>query len=505
MVSREKQQSFVRTWLRSASGSACAVALLGAAQPAPGQASQRSLSFVQAWRQLAGVSHQLKAAEHEVRASKDSVDALKTLHRPIVSLSAQALKYQKTLSVDLTGPKQDLTSATTDFLNDLPNSFPPEFQGVVSEATGKIEQAVPGLLSTIPDSLKLQTKQEIFRPTGTVMMPLYTGGAIGAVQRAARAGEALARARQSGAHSLSQVDLVKVYFGQQVAEQLRDSARQTRDDYEHHLSDALKLEANGMIPHARVLEAQVARDTADRAFQRADLAAQTARDDLARLLQSDQPIEANTTLFVDSRPLPPVTEFINSSINHPQAREADAARDLAHAGVDLAKSRRLPQAFAFGEYNFNRSHALATEPDWIAGVGLTYTLFSNVGRNKSVAAAREHEQAAAELAAEARQSTETETSRSYDLVETARRNFLLLDSSIAAAEENVRVQTVAFREGEAAISSVIDAQSSLAAARTQRISLAYEYDLALAALLSASNRPEEFTDHLARADRRLVP
>ena len=132
-------------------------------------------------------------------------------------------------------------------------------------------------------------------------------------------------------------------------------------------------------------------------------------------------------------------------------------------------------------------------------------MFSNIGRNKSVAAAREHEQAAAELAAEARQTTETETSRSYDLVETARRNFLLLDSSIAAAEENVRVQTVAFREGEAAISSVIDAQSALAAARTQRISLAYEYDLALAALLSASNRPEEFTDHLARADRRLVP
>jgi outer membrane protein TolC len=163
-----------------------------------------------------------------------------------------------------------------------------------------------------------------------------------------------------------------------------------------------------------------------------------------------------------------------------------------------------PQAYAFGEYNFNRNNALPTEPDWIAGVSVRYTLFSNIGRGKSIAAAREHEQAAAELAADARQSADTETSRSYDLVETARRNFLLLDSSLAAAEENLRVQTVAFREGESPISAVIDAQTSLANVRTQRISAAYEYDLALAALLAASNRPEEFADYVARADRKLA-
>jgi len=466
--------------------------------------SATSLSYTDAWRRLSEVSHTLRAADHDVRASKYSVDAVRTLHRPIVSVAAQVIEYQKTISVDLSGPKQGLTSATNEFLGQLPNSFPPEFQGIVNEVNGKIEQAVPGLLSTIPDNLKFQIRNEIFRPTATAMMPLYTGGAISAVQRAAKAGESLSRARQRGTQSLTQMELVRTYFGQQLAAQLLASARETREGFDRHLSDALKLEENGIIPHARVLEVQVARDTADRAFQRAELALETARDDLTRLLQSTGPMETDTPLFVDSRPLPPVTEYISSSTDHPRAREADAARDLAQAGVKLAKSRTRPQAFAFGEYNFNRNHALPTEPDWVAGVSVNFTLFSNVRRGKSIAAAREREKAAKELAADARESTETETSRSYDLVETARRSFLLLESSISAAEENLRVQTVAFREREAPISAVIDAQSSLANARAQRVSAAYEYDLALAALLSASNRPEEFTDHLARADRRLA-
>ena len=482
--------------------------LLAAAVPALGEPAgppATSLSYTDAWRQLNQVSHKLRAADHEVRAAKDSVDAVRTLHRPIVALSAQGIEYQKTININLGGAKQAFGSATDNFLNTLPAGFPPEFQDIVSQVTGEVQQAVPSLLASVPDQLRLKTRQAIFRPTATALMPIYTGGAIKAVQDAAKAEEKLAQAKQSGASSLTQVDLVKTYFGQQVAEQLLASARETLAGFDRHLSDAQALEAAGVIPHARVLEVQVARDTADRAYQRAALNYQTARDDLTRLLQASGPVDADTPLFVNSSPLPPVTQYISTSVNNPRAREADAARDLARSKVGLAKSQFRPKAFAFGDYNFNRDHALATDPDWVVGVSLNYTLFSNIGRGKNLAAARQRERAAAELAADARQDTETETSRSYDLVESARRNFMLLDSSVASTEENLRVQTIAFREGEAPVSALIDAQSSLATVRAQRISVAYEYDLALAALLSASNRPDEFTDHLAQADRKLAP
>jgi outer membrane protein TolC len=81
---------------------------------------------------------------------------------------------------------------------------------------------------------------------------------------------------------------------------------------------------------------------------------------------------------------------------------------------------------------------------------------------------------------------------------------VLLDSSITAARENLRVQTVAFREGEGTATPVIAAQAALDAAEAQRISVAYEYDLALAGLLASSGRLDEYSGYLARADQRLV-
>ena len=482
-----------------AAGVSLLLALPAAAQDV---APPVAMSFEAASQALGKGSRALSAADHEVRAAQATADALKALRRPVVSASASVVEYQKTLAIDLSGSKSDLTGATTDFLAGLPGQFPPGFQEIVSQVTQRVGAALPGLVSAIPDTLRFQTRDTAFRPTVTAALPLYTGGAIPAIQRGAQAGVAIAEATQAQGRDLSQLNLVRTYFGQQVAEQLAASTRATRDGFDRHLSDARKLEQQGVLSHARVLEVQVARDAADRAYLRADLEAATARDTLARLLDAEGGVQPTTALFVNAQPLPPKAEFLAAS-DHPQARGADAARAVAAAGVDLARSRYRPQAFAFGEYNLNRNDALPTEPDWIAGVAVRMTLLSNVDRRRTLDAAHERERAAADSAVEIRKTIATQTIRAYDLTETARRTFLSLDSSVAAAEENLRVQELSFREGEATSAAVIDAQAAIATVRTQRIAAAYEYDLALAGLLVASHQLDSFGGYLARADHRL--
>ncbi|HCB76169.1 MAG TPA: hypothetical protein DEP91_08330, partial [Sphingomonas bacterium] len=144
-----------------------------------------------------------------------------------------------------------------------------------------------------------------------------------------------------------------------------------------------------------------------------------------------------------------------------------------------------------------------TEPDWVAGVGVRYTLLSNIDRGHALAAARANAAAASDSARESRKAAVGATMRAWDLVEGARQSFLLLDSSLAAATENLRVQQVSFREGEGTLTAVLAAEAALATARTQRAATAYEYDLALAGLLAASGQLDRFPDYLRAADVRL--
>lgn len=467
------------------------------------RARPAALSFDAALARIDAASPGLSGEDHAVRASEALSAATQSLHRPVISASASIIEYQKTLSVDLTGPRNDAMSATGDFLQQLPGQFPADLQQIVNQVTQRVGAALPNLFAAIPDSLRFQTRDTVFRPAITAALPIYTGGAIGAVQDGAEAAVGVARAKQAGGHDISRVGLVRSYFGQQVAAQLTRSTRDTLEGFERHWSDAQKLEQNGIIPRARVLQVQVARDAALRAHERAQLEEATASDALARLLDQPDGVVALTPLFVASTPLPPVVTFLDGVDTTPRALGADAARGIARAGVDLAKSRYRPQAFAFGSYNANRDNALPTEPDWVAGVSLRYTLLSNFDRRKTLEAAREREHAAADAAAQARKDVAGEIVRAWNLVESARRSFLLLDSNLAAARENLRVQRLSFEEGEAPSSSLIDAEATLSSTRTQRIAAAYEYDLALAGLLAASHRVDDFTSYMAHADRRL--
>ena len=476
---------------------ACAAIVQAEAQTlTPPDAAQPplGLSFDAALARLDDASPGLSGEDHAVRASELIADATRSLRRPVVSASASVIDYQKTLSVDLTGAKDNAATGAADFLSQLPGNFPVGLQQIVGQVVQRVGAALPTIFGAIPDTLQYQTRDTVFRPAVTAAMPLYTGGAIPAVQTGADAAVDVARAKQAGGRDLARVGLVRSYFGRQVASQLTRSTRDTLAGFDRHLSDARKLEQNGVIPHARVLQVQVARDAAERAYLRAQLEESSAADALARLLDQPQGITALTPLFVNSTPLPPVDTFLGGIDTSPRARGADAARGIARAGVDLAKARYRPQAFAFGSYNANRDHALPTEPDWVAGVSLRYTLLSNFDRKKSLAA---------DAAAQARKDVAAEIVRAWNLVEAARRSFLLLDSNLAAARENLRVQQLSFAEGEAPSSSLVDARAVLATTQSQRIAAAYEYDLALAGLLAASHRVDDFTTYLARADRHL--
>ena len=144
---------------------------------------------------------------------------------------------------------------------------------------------------------------------------------------------------------------------------------------------------------------------------------------------------------------------------------------------------------------------MPVDPDWMVGVTLTMPLLTSVDRGELVAAARAREDSARLQLQAAHDRVAGEIERAHALAEDARTRFLSMDSSMIAAREHLRVQEVAWREGEGTAARVLDAQAMLANARAQRATAAYEYDVALAALLAASGQSDAFQTYATRDDR----
>jgi outer membrane protein TolC len=423
-----------------------------------------------------------------------------------VSLDAQLIRFRKTFDLSLSDAldraQSDLGAAIPGLISDLPG-----VPGDVLNAVGqRLEAALPEIFAALPHDIRLQVDDTTFRPTVTALQPIYTGGAIPALRRAAAANVDLAEARRQEALNLESVNLTRAYFGQVLAAEALKIALETRDGFDLHLKNARRMEEEGMLSRAQTLQVEVARDAAQRQVNRAELEHENAVASLARVADAEAGVTPTTPLFVNRDPVGPAAVFLDSaSQSNSRLVQAQAGRDLAEAGADLAASRMKPSVYAFGTYNMNPDDSLPTEPDWAFGLGARYTLMSSLDRRRMLGAARAQASAAGEVERQARDDARLLVTRAYNQVELARRQFLSMDSSLEAARENLRVQEVGFREGEATAASVIDARNLLGTARLQRAAAAYEYDLSLSALLAAAGSDQTLNDYLQRDDRISAP
>lgn len=475
--------------------------------PASAQGTpSRPLTFDQSAQILVQQSDTLNGAQASIRAAENTVDSLEGLRLPIVSFDVQAMYYQNTFSASLSGMKGRALGAANNRLAAIKAGGVPGVSGsAVSSVINEVQAALPGMFAPIPDAVGLRIRDSVIHPTLTAILPLYMGGAIPAARAGAAAGLDLATAKAAHARDALQFALVKAYFGQVLAAQVLAVAQATRDGFQLHLENARKLEAQGQISHARVLQVTVARDSAQRALEQAQSQYRTATITLSTLLRSKRMIEPLSPLFVNSTPLQPVDYFIGAAhANHPLLHEADAVADSARQAVKLAHAKLLPKLYAFGRYNLNQDDGLGIAPDWVVGIGLHYTFLSNVDRSDQESAARARADAARAAQRQAWTDIRTAIIKAWHLTESTRRRFLSMKSSITAATESLRVQQLSFRAGMATASDVIDARNALSQARMDRATTAYKYDLALASLLLASSRSAQFPSYLQRADRRLA-
>jgi outer membrane protein TolC len=446
-------------------GSASAVA--GAQDIRP--AEPVSLTLERAQEELLNRSDAVAASEANVRSKEAQEGATRTLGRPDIDLEAQLLEYQKTLYLPL-------------------GSLAP-----VAQEFG------------ISDPLRFQLRRSSSRPIATATLPIYTGGQISGTQAGAKAQVAQARADRDIAANDQLLQLVRVYFGQQLAERALGVRRDVLDGLNRHVEDAVKLEQARFISRAQRLQAEVARDDARAEYEKAIADLQTANAALAGLLRQPTGVRPVSPLFVISRPLQPLDTFKAAALSsHPQLARLGSLEDQAKAGVTLQQAKQRPTVYGFASYNFDPRNTLLTDPDWAIGIGVRYKLAGGLGRRQVVEAARATQEQARAAIREGRTQIEIGVTKAWNEVEAARKRYLLLDTSLAAAAENLRLQTLSYREQQATSLDVIDAQLGLGKAKIQRAQAANQYVQALAELLNVSGQIDQMPAFVAQADQ-VIP
>jgi outer membrane protein TolC len=234
---------------------------------------------------------------------------------------------------------------------------------------------------------------------------------------------------------------------------------------------------------------QVARDEVARDMVRAQSDASIAEAALRRMLRLDAALDPSTPMFVLAQPLPPLAEWLTQAERaNPTLATLDAKSEAAAQGVEIARAEFKPTVSAFADYELIRHYLTLTEPNWQAGIGISFKIFDRQDRAAKIASASAQQRQVESQRAEALNELRLATEAHWRRVEQAREQFLLLDSTLELARENLRLRERAFAEGQSTSIDVNDARNAVIRAETGRAQVAYEYVIALVSLLEISGQ-----------------
>ena len=433
----------------------------------------------------------------------------------------QAARRERQAAVGLRMPKVNVFGAYTYLGKDLGIDFNPARDAVGGMASDVISGGVaaglipPELASALQGKLApifgadwkytIQDRSLGFIG-GEVTVPIFLGGKINAANRAARLNEKSAALSGESTRNALVSELVERYFGLALAMQVVDVREQVRRGVESHLRDAEALEEQGMIARSEKLYVEFKLAEAERELANARLQVATLQDALANTLGENGSTERTpiSVMFVldDIEGVNYYKEM--SQVGNPMLSQVGIKRDLAVEGVKAERSDFFPQVVAMGGGTFYNYQVTNILPRWAVGVGINFKIFDGLNREYKYSAAKQTVRRVESLQAKAGQDISVLVEKLYNQLVNYANQLISIESSIAFAEEYLRMKNEAFLEGMTSSSELIDAELNLAKVKTERMQAAYGYDVALAKLLEAAGMSDEFVHYARRADARPV-
>lgn len=462
----------------------------------------QSISYSEAEQSILTQSYSTQAAQALQQSAQLQAEAVKGLGLPRVDLNVRAYAFHNEVDVPLNSLKDNLDNTLTQGVNNQIDQWQ-NTSGIPSGVTDTLKDGVSNVIDRgiglIPNESTLNLDDQVVRPTVSVFMPIYTGGLTSSAKQMAQIQSERSVINNKQQQDLQRFEIIQAYFNTQLQQQLLASSRFNFQAMQSHYQNALKLEQQGFISKGQRMQFEVAKNNADRVMQNAQANLRASLFQLNNLLQSSQVTELSTPLFVNSAHSQSINQLLASYPEQSSlVQKLQKDTELAQVKVKAESAAKKPTVFAFGEYSLDEHQ------NWIVGVAAQYNLFSGIDKQKNVQAA-ELQRYALELTTQrTKQEIENVIYKSYSELETAQQSHVLLQQNMQAAQENLRIQMLSFKEDIGTASQVIDAQNAMTALKSEMALNAYKYVMSLATLLQSHGSIAEFQSYVNQKNTQYI-
>jgi len=279
------------------------------------------------------------------------------------------------------------------------------------------------------------------------------------------------------------------YFAVLAALESGDAARVQMEQAEQQLRSSIAKVRAGVATRSDSLRGVIQVGNAQLALITAQSNLSAANAALTRLIGSEQPVTADPSSVQENMAaLPDSAELAALAKNGPAVEEARANLDAAEESRKASKATYLPSLSA--SYTRSGSGAdprfgLGNDPFSYNGrlsFSLSYPVFNGFQREEQVVRAKVAETNAQAALRDTELGAQQSLTQYIGTLRGASQRVAVAAASVAAAEEDVRVQQQRYNIGASTLLDLLTSQTTLAQAQQALIQARYDYRIARAQL-----------------------
>ena len=366
-----------------------------------------------------------------------------------------------------------LQDALAPLASALPAATQQKMAGDLAAFGGALNQVGAGIV----DGFRTDTRN-MMGGAVTVTQPVFMGGALVAANKMADINEEMAAnslemKKQNTLYNIDQVywQVVSLRHKQTLAESYVELVKKLKTDVQKMIDQGVSTKGDGLSVGVRVNEAEMALTQVQDGLALSKML-------LCQLIGLDED-EAITLADEENESLPsnPNTLSTPSNLNYdnrPELKVLQNTVDLSKQTTNALKAGNLPTVLLTGGYmvsNPNTFNGFEKKFGGVWNVGVVVRVpVWNWGDVKYKVRASKGATAMAKLELEdAREMISLQVRQSNFKLKEAQKKLTMAQSNVANADENLRMANLAFKEGTASFTTVMEAQTAWNAAQSQLI------------------------------------